>query len=76
MHRKPSVLQFFRSPETVLCGKVTEALLPFEVEDVRDAVHIATDCLEPDYEMRSAIVAVANAAAHRLRAAQTIPSNK
>jgi len=27
---------------------VREALLPFEVEDVRDAVHIVTHCLKPD----------------------------
>jgi hypothetical protein len=46
-----SLLQLFsgRTPDTLLCRDVKEALLPYEIEDVRDAVHIVTHCLKPDF---------------------------
>lgn len=45
-----SLLQLFsgRTPDTLLCREVKEALQPFEIEDVRDAVHVVTHCLKPD----------------------------
>ena len=45
-----SLRQLFtgRAPLSLLCQEVKEALLPFEVEEVRDAVHVITHCLKPD----------------------------